>query len=159
MAKSKKTVRPSRKSVKKRPVPSLWSKQRRTHYIVPSRANGPLHRRVVLHPTTLFGLLLVGVLLAGLTYRSSALQYVVSAVVHAPMLTTGATISSPSSEPFTSEAVTVSGICPTAIRMSNCSRNGMFSGSAVCVNNVFQIQSGPVRRAERPTGSGLQRDG
>lgn len=105
------------------------------------RLKSPLHRRLVLHPTTLFGLLVLGVLLAGLTYRSFAADYTVNAKVPAPPLATGATITSPTyGQQFTAKPITVTGSCPddSYVKLF---RNGMFSGTAVCVSNAFQIQS------------------
>ncbi|MCA9325829.1 hypothetical protein KDA23_07290 [Candidatus Saccharibacteria bacterium] len=96
---------------------------------------------MLLHPTIVFGLLLVGVLLVGSTLRTLALNYVVTAKVSAPLLSSGATITSPQpGQKFSHKTISVTGQCPSDSYI-NLYRNGMFSGTAVCIDNGYEIQT------------------
>jgi hypothetical protein len=92
-----------------------------------------------MHPTTTFGILIVGVLLCGLTYQVAASDYNVNAVVQAAPLQTGATITSPhDGTVVNTRPITVNGDCPDSSYVKLI-RNGQFSGVAVCQNNTFAI--------------------
>jgi hypothetical protein len=100
----------------------------------------PIHKKVLLHPFTLFVLLCAGVLVAGSTFRSQAVSYDVTATVPAPALTDPAVITQPSDgQHVTSEAITVSGSCPddSYVKLY---RAGDFAGSSLCSGNGFSIQ-------------------
>ena len=101
----------------------------------------PVHKRVLLHPATVFLLLCVGVLVAGSTFHGQAISYDVSAKVSAPALKRPAVITSPAGQRHvTDPLVAVQGICPDNSYVS-LYREGVFSGVAVCDNNNFQIQA------------------
>ena len=102
----------------------------------------PVHKRVLLHPASILLLLCVGVMLIGSTLQGQAASNTtVSATVEAPELTEPAVISQPTDGTvFNTKPVTVSGSCPDNSYVE-LSRNGQFSGVAVCNNNAFQIQS------------------
>ncbi len=103
------------------------------------RADRSWHQRILLHPLSMFALLVVGVLMVGLTMRAAADDYSVQATVSAPPLAAGALISIPSNNQiFSNHPIDVSGSCPndSYIKLS---RNGMFSGVAICNNGSFKI--------------------
>jgi hypothetical protein len=87
-------------------------------------------------------LLCVGVLLIGSTLQGQAASNTtVSATVEAPELTEPAVIAQPTDGTvFNTTPITVSGSCPDNSYVE-LSRNGQFSGVALCNSNVFQIQS------------------
>jgi hypothetical protein len=95
---------------------------------------------LLLHPTSMFGLLVVGVLLTGMTYRTLAQSYDVSATVPADPLTSAATIDSPADgQVFAGAASTVvRGTCPDESYVK-LYRNGMFSGVAICADQAYDI--------------------
>lgn len=100
-----------------------------------------LHKRIVLHPISLFFLLCIGVVMAGMTFHSFADSYTVTAKVSAPLPTSAASITSPTDQAHVStEVVTVSGTCPadTYIKLY---RQDIFSGMQVCgpSDTVFNI--------------------
>lgn len=97
-----------------------------------SRKPRPLHKRLALHPVSVLFLLCLGVLLWGITFHSSADSYTVNAIVPAPVPPTPAVITSPVDQThFTTTPVAVKGTCPENTYV-NLSRNGVFSGSAIC---------------------------
>lgn len=103
------------------------------------RANRSLTKKLLMHPLSTFGMLVVGVLLANLTLQVLAFDYSVSAVVAAPPLTEGAVITSPkSNQTLTAKPITVSGTCPNTSYVK-LFRNGAFSGVAICNNGTFQM--------------------
>jgi len=105
------------------------------------RQNYPIHKRFLLHPITLFGLLCIGVLIAGWTYQVVA-DTVISSVIEAPNLQAGATIISPTDGAnFTSSPITVAGTCPdnSYIKLDV---NGVLSGISWCnPDNTFLIET------------------
>jgi hypothetical protein len=87
----------------------------------------------------MFGALMVGVLLTGLSVRAIADQVHVTARIPAPPLTQAATITSPTDgQIIRTSPITVTGFCPDDSYI-NLYRNGMFSGAAVCVNHTYGI--------------------
>jgi hypothetical protein len=95
----------------------------------------------MLHPTSVFGLLVLGVFLVGLTYQTLALQYTVTAKVPAAALTVGANILDPADgQVVSARPITVTGDCPNNSYMK-LYRNNLFSGVTSCVNNAFSIQT------------------
>jgi hypothetical protein len=101
------------------------------------RRKRPLHRKVLLHPITIFALLCVGVLLAGTTWHSLAATYTIRAKVPAPLLTDPAVITSPADGITVKSApITVSGTCP-ADSYVTLTRNNLFSGVDTCDNSTL----------------------
>ncbi len=105
------------------------------------RKRRPIHKKILLSPASVFILLCIGVVLVGSTILVSAQSFVVTATVPAPALTAPAKISFPlnnSSE--TTSPIIVSGSCPNNSYIVLI-RNGYSSGSAVCQNNSFTIET------------------
>lgn len=103
------------------------------------RANRSWSARLVLHPTSAFMFLLMGVFLVALTFRAAADTYAVHAVVAATPLKEGAVIQSPVSGLTVSDKpLNISGYCPNDAYVK-LFRNGMFSGVAICQDNRFEI--------------------
>lgn len=91
-----------------------------------------LHKRIILHPISVFLLLCVGVFMAGMTAFSFAESYTVHAKVSAPLPTLPGSITSPTDQTHvTGPAMTISGDCPadTYIKLY---QQDVFSGMAVC---------------------------
>ncbi len=107
------------------------------------RRRQPLHRRFLIHPITVFGLLCVGVFIAGWTVKTVAVSYTVNGRVPAPPLSQGAVITYPTDgQVFTSVPITVHGTCPqnSYVKLT---LNGAFDGTAWCnANGTFDIQTG-----------------
>lgn len=105
------------------------------------RAQRGFTKKLLMHPLSTFGMLIVGVLLAMLTFQALAFDFSVSAVVAAPALTDGAVITSPTNNKvLNSTPIIVSGTCPNTSYVK-LSRNGAFSGVAICNNGIFQIST------------------
>ncbi len=103
------------------------------------RRRRPIHKRVLLHPITFFGLLCFGVFLVGITWHGLALSYTVTATIPAPALTEPAIITSPTADSTeTTTPIIVSGTCP-ADSYVTLDRNGLFSGVDICNANTFSI--------------------
>lgn len=101
----------------------------------------PLHKRFLLHPITVFGLLCCGVFLVSMTLRSIAESYTVTATVPAPALTEPAIITSPvGNTTITATPVTVTGTCPDSSYVA-LNINGIFSGENICTTNTFSIET------------------
>lgn len=102
----------------------------------------PIHKRVMLHPATIFMLLCAGVFLIGWTYRSFADNITVTASIFAPVPGSPATITYPADQThFTYTPITITGTCPTSSYVK-LYRNGVFSGSANCISTTnYQIQT------------------
>jgi hypothetical protein len=119
-------------------MPTKNSKLRRHAVKKAIRGQRPIHKRALLHPITVFGLLCAGVFIAGLTYKAVAETINVNAKV---VLTTGAVITSPMpNQTITGLPLTVQGSCQ-ANSYVKLLRNGSFSGSAWCDNQTFTIQT------------------
>jgi hypothetical protein len=90
-----------------------------------------LHKKLLLHPLSIFTILCCGVFMAGWTYQVLA-STLISSTIEAPELQDAATLDSPpDGTVFTKASVTVSGSCP-ADSYVNLSVNGAFSGVAWC---------------------------
>ncbi len=101
----------------------------------------PAHKRILLHPLTVFFLLCAVVFLIDWTYRAFA-DTTISAKILAPPLTEGAVITSPKEGTiFTSQlTTTIAGTCPTDSYVS-LTQNGSFSGVGLCLgDHSFHIQ-------------------
>lgn len=97
------------------------------------------HKRLVLHPLSIFLLLCTGVLIVGLTVRALADSYTVTGVVPAAPITQPATIAQPAHNVHVLAApLAVTGSCPdnSYIKLY---RNDAFSGAAICVNSTYNI--------------------
>jgi hypothetical protein len=96
---------------------------------------------MLLHPGSVFGVLIVGVLLCGVSVRAIADQLHVTARIPAPPLTEAATITTPiDGQTFTASPITVTGTCPDNSYV-NLYRNGMFSGVSLCVGQNYSIDT------------------
>lgn len=92
-------------------------------------------------PVFAFVMLCIGVLLAMWTFKTDAVEYTMRAKVPAPPLSEPAVILSPSDgSRFSSAPITVSGYCPSDSYVS-LFRNNVYSGSAPCVDNKFELQT------------------
>lgn len=101
----------------------------------------PIHKRVLLHPFTVFMLLCVGVLVAGSTFRGQAVSYDVTATVPAPILTEAAIITDPvANQHVTTDQIVVVGTCPP-LSYVKLYRNDLFGGVATCTGGQFSIQT------------------
>ncbi len=95
------------------------------------RRTYPVHKRLMLHPLSLFVFLCTGVLMAGYTYHVVAAT-IISSTIQAPALTKGATVSAPaSSTTFSSPTLNVSGSCPPSSYVT-LNVNGAFNGVGLC---------------------------
>ena len=120
------------KTRKRRATASRHSRAARTNY--------PAHKRVLLHPATLFGLLCAGVLITGWTLQVVAAT-TISSVIEAPPLQSAATITTPvSSAQLAALPTMVAGTCPPGSYV-NLYSNKIFMGSAWCTDSAFSIQT------------------
>ena len=128
------------KTLTKKPK-KLVSKRSQSSTAKRRRQGYPIHKRLLLHPLTLFGLLCVGVLITGWTYRALA-DTVISSVVEASPLLTGAMITSPTDgSVFQTSPIDVSGICPDNSYVE-LYLNGVFDGVAWCSDsNTFTVET------------------
>lgn len=105
----------------------------------PSKAK-KLRHKIVLHPITVMLVLCIGVFIITYTLKAVADSYTVSAIVPAPMLSSGAYITDPTSgQTFTNSSLNVSGTCPNLsyIKLYD---NNIFVGVAWCLpNETFLI--------------------
>jgi hypothetical protein len=108
-----------------------------------------MHKRLLLHPFSIMVILCTGVLLTGSTYRSIAANYDVTAVVPASLPSAPAVIQQPTDQLHVStDDITVSGSCPAASYVK-LYRSGIFSGTAICTNQSFQMQTSLVTGANQ----------
>jgi len=105
------------------------------------RKNSPIHKRFLLHPITLFGLLCLGVFIGGWTIRTVA-DTVISSIVEAPALPVGAYITNPiDGAVYTTASITISGTCPDGAYVK-LFINGVYDSVAWCtVDNAFSIDT------------------
>lgn len=105
------------------------------------RAAYPFHKRLLMHPFTIFAFLCVGVFMAGWTYQVVA-DTVITAVVAAPPLQTPATIDTPADNTISdTSSITVGGSCPSQSYVK-LQINGSFSGVGLCSsNNRYSIRT------------------
>ena len=105
------------------------------------RQNRPFHKKIMLHPFSMFLILCMVVFIVDWTFRVAADSYTVTAQVLAPVLDEGATITSlTDNETVTSAPITISGTCP-ANSYVNLYINNLFAGADYCINQVFTIQT------------------
>ena len=91
-----------------------------------------IHKRIMLHPATIFMLLCVGVFLVAWTFRTFAQNVTVTASIFAPLPTSSADITYPVDQVhFITSTLTLSGTCPSNSYVE-LYRNGNFSGLANC---------------------------
>ena len=99
----------------------------------------PLHKRLALHPLTVFGLMCLGVFIVGTTFRAGAETLNVTATVHAAPLTSPAIITSHYDQQHTTEAEgDIAGTCP-ADSYVKLFLNDAFAGVANCESGQFSI--------------------
>lgn len=92
-------------------------------------------------PIFAFLMLVVGVFLVYLTFSAAAIDYTVRAKVPAPPLTDPAIIDTPTNGArFSDVPIKVAGSCPDDSYV-NLYRNNFYSGSALCIDNRFEITS------------------
>jgi hypothetical protein len=136
---NKNSLKKSKTTVKaRRPQPG---RRRTVSKTKRSRLDTALHKRIILHPISLFFLLCVGIVMAGMTFHSFADSFTVTAKVSAPLPTMAASITSPTDQAHVAtEVVTVRGICPANTYMK-LYRQDVFSGMQVCGSSdtVFNI--------------------
>jgi hypothetical protein len=136
-SKRQKTV--SKKYIKG--VPSHIVKQKKKLVRKQIRGNRPLHKRIMLHPFSVFLVLCMLVFVSDWTFRVAADSYTITAQILAPALTEGAIITSlTNNETVTSAPITISGICPDNSYV-NLYINNLFNGADYCTNQVFTIQT------------------
>lgn len=96
------------------------------------RKRRPIHKRIMLHPASVFMLLCVGVFLVGWTLKTFAENLTVTASVLAPLPSQAAIITKPVQQiHYTTSSITVSGTCPVN-NYIKLYRNGIFSGTTIC---------------------------
>lgn len=123
--KKSKTTPVAYKSKKQKPVKRIS----KNHLI---RKQRPIHKRIILHPATIFMLLCVGVFLVAWTFRTFAQNITVTASIFAPLPSSPATITYPVSDVhFTTATLTLTGSCPSDSYVE-LYRNNAFSGLANC---------------------------
>jgi hypothetical protein len=106
-----------------------------------AKVQRPLRKRILLHPFSVMVLLCAGVLMAGMTFKSTAVSYDVTATVPAPIPNTPAVITAPSNQEHVPNAVIdVSGTCPPQSYVK-LYREGNFSGVSTCTASAFHIQT------------------
>lgn len=106
-----------------------------------ARLNWPWHKRLLLHPFTLFLLLCGGVAIIGMAWHANADTIELTAKVPAPLPASPALITTPQDQQHvTTAALTVEGSCPpnTYVQLY---LNGTLSGVGNCVNGAFSIQT------------------
>jgi len=101
-----------------------------------------LPREYTAYPLLIFVLLLIGVLMAGLTFSAQASNVSVSAYVDGPPPTLPATVTSPTADTrYTAVPETVSGTCDPGF-IVKLYRNNVFSGAVFCqADGTFSLQT------------------
>lgn len=102
-------------------------------------AKRPMHRRIALHPISIFFLLSIGVLMLVSSFRALAASTTLSMSIQAPIPASAAVITFPvDQEQFNSSDITIRGSCPndSFIKLYN---NGLFSGAANCIGEKFEL--------------------
>jgi hypothetical protein len=119
----KQTRQPARHSTK-RAAAKATLKQHRSGY--------PIHKRMMLHPMSIFIFLCAGVFMAGWTYHVVAAT-IISSTIEAPPLTAAATLDTPADNAAftTAGPVHVTGSCPSDSYVK-VAVNGSFNGVAWC---------------------------
>ena len=111
-------------------------------YKVAIKRRRPVHKKILLHPSTIFVLIIFGGWLIFSSLKASAASFTVTATVPAPALTEPATITQPVDQSqFSSQPITVSGSCPTDSYVELFD-NGGFSGVVNCADDgTFSLQT------------------
>jgi len=119
---------------------SLKAKKQKAKRIV--KRSRPIHKKVLLHPITVFLLLCTGVFIVMWTYKALADSIDITAKVAAPALIQGAVITEPSDgASFITSPINVSGTCPLSSYVV-LTRNNLMSGTALCASdNTFVIET------------------
>lgn len=101
-----------------------------------------LPKEYTAYPLLIFVLLLIGVLMAGLTFTAQASNVSVNASVDGPAPTLPATITSPAADTrFTAVPITVNGTCDPGF-IVKLYRNSVFSGAVFCQSDgTFTLQT------------------
>ncbi len=139
------------RSVKVRSRRPLVSSRKLAHHYARGKRPVLIHhvhtgKRIPHHHTSFallgFILLLVGILLASVTFNVNAADLVITGKVAAPAPTIPAVITSPADQDrFTAVPITVSGTCQ-ANQVIRLYRNGDFSGSVFCTGSgTFSIET------------------
>jgi hypothetical protein len=107
---------------------------------VSPRSHLAVHKRFILHPMTVMVVLVVGVLMIGITFKTVA--QTISATIEAPNLITGAVILSPvGGSSLYTQTVNVTGSCPNNSYVK-IYVNSSFGGVAWCAaDNTWSIQT------------------
>ena len=104
------------------------------------RKRRPIHKRILLHPASVFIMLCVGVFLAGWTLIAGADNLTVTASILAPLPTRAAQITYPSNQArFTTSTISVAGDC-TSNTYVQLYRNDVLSGVANCGPSITSFQ-------------------
>jgi hypothetical protein len=150
---------------KTKPRPKRPTKAAVKRYKVTIKRRRPVHKKILLHPTTIFVLVIFGGWLIFSSIKASAASYLVTATVPAPALTEPATITQPVDQSqFTTQPITVSGTCPPVSYVElfdnggfsgvvNCATDGTFTLQTELVNgtNVLTAKDFNITNAEGPT--------
>lgn len=136
--------------MKKQSVNKTKSKLIKHRHKAAIKARRPLHKKFLLHPASVMVILLVGVLLAGWTYQSSAADYTVTAKIPAEPLTEPALITTPANgSHHNNQPITVAGTCPYKSYI-NLHRNDIFAGTTLCQPaGTFSLQVGLLNGENR----------
>ena len=123
--------------------PKRLTKSTKTRYKSTIKRRRPVHKKILLHPSTIIILIVFGGWLVLSSLKVSAANYLVTATVPAPALTEPAIITSPADQTqFSSQPIMVSGTCPSDSYVI-ISDNGGFSGVINCASDgTFSIQVG-----------------
>ena len=139
--KKKKTALSLRRSssVSKKPTKLISRNPKKRAIKKRIRSNQPAHKRFILHPITVLVILCISVFIISWTYKAVADYYSITATVEASSLGQGAYITNPTNnEVFQVQTINVSGTCPSGSYV-NLYRNNIFSGTAWCLSNTFNI--------------------
>jgi hypothetical protein len=121
--------------------PKRLAKSTKNRYKSAIKRRRPVHKKILLHPSTIIVLIIFGCWLIFSSLRVSASSFIVTATVPAPLPTAPAVITSPANQSqFTTEPITVSGTCPL-VSYVELYDNGGFSGVVYCSNSgTFSLQ-------------------
>lgn len=106
-------------------------------------SNRSRSRPLFSYPLALFLLMVLGVYLSAWTLKANGANVLVTAQVHAPLVTSPAVITTPKNgQHFKNIPISVSGTCPANAGYVEIFRNNVLSGSALCdVNSNFQLST------------------
>lgn len=102
--------------------------------------NRPIHKRIALHPISIFLLLCVGVVIGMSAMPTKADSYVITAKVSTPAVTAPAIITSYQDQEHTTNPIAViSGTCSTDTAYVNVTLDGTSAGTSECGNGFFSV--------------------